>query len=71
MFAAMQTKPITHNTARLSPLDLCRKISVREAAELNGISEATFRRHYAHLIRKISARRDAVTLRDAVDLPSR
>ena len=64
-FVCMKTKP----TTTLSPLELRRKIAVREAAQLNGVSEATFRRHYGHLIRKISARRDVVELRDAIDLP--
>jgi hypothetical protein len=62
----MKTKP----TTQLSPLELRRKIAVREAAELNGISEATFRRHFAHLIRKISKRRQGVELRDAINLPT-
>jgi DNA-binding CsgD family transcriptional regulator len=53
----------------LSPLELRRKITVREAAEINGISEQTFRRYHRHLIRKISARRDAVELRHALELP--
>ena len=35
-----------------------RKIKVREAAAFNDLSEATFRRHYRHLIRKITPRRD-------------
>jgi hypothetical protein len=64
----MKTKPTTTQLS-LSPLELRRKIAVREAAQLNGVSEATFRRHYGHLIRKISARRDAVELGDALDLP--
>ena len=46
-----------------------RKISVREAAALNDVSEATFRRRYPHLIRQISRRRQAVELGDAIDLP--
>jgi hypothetical protein len=46
-----------------------RKISVREAAELNDVSEATFRRRYPHLIRQVSQRRQAVELGDAIDLP--
>jgi hypothetical protein len=61
----MQTKP----TSQLSPLELRRKIPVSEAAQLNAISEATFRRHYGHLIRKISDRRDVVELGDALELP--
>jgi hypothetical protein len=64
----MKTNPATTPT-ELSPLELRRKIAVRQAAELNGVSEATFRRHYGHLIRKISARRDVVELGDAINLP--
>ena len=45
------------------------KISVPDAAELNDVSEATFRRRYPHLIRQISPRRQAVELGDAIDLP--
>jgi hypothetical protein len=47
----------------LQPL---RKVSVAEAAELNNISEDTFRRRYAHLIKRVSPYRDAVALRDAL-----
>lgn len=53
----------------LSPLERRKKITVKQAAELNSISEATFRRRYKHLIRKISPRRDAVELGAAIDLP--
>ena len=53
----------------LTPLDLRKKIPVREAAALNDLSEASFRRHYRHLIRKITPRRDAVELGDAITLP--
>ena len=55
--------------ADLSPLELKRKITTREAAELNGVSEDMFKRHYRHLIRKIGPRRFAVVLGDAIDLP--
>ncbi len=61
----MKTKLLTE----LSPLELRRKIRVSKAAEFNDISEATFRRRYPHLIKKVSARRNAVELRDAIDLP--
>ena len=47
-------------------LELRKKISVKEAAEINDVSEDTFRRRYRHLIKKISARRDAVELGDAL-----
>jgi hypothetical protein len=43
-----------------------RKISVRAAAELNDLSEDTFRRRYSHLIVDVSPRRQAVRLRDAL-----
>jgi hypothetical protein len=47
-------------------LVLRRKISVREAADLNNVSEDTFRRRHSDLIKKISPRRDAVELGDAL-----
>jgi hypothetical protein len=47
-------------------LALRRKVSVKEAAELNGVSEDSFRRHYGHLIKKVTPRRDAVELGDAL-----
>jgi len=55
--------------AELTPLQLRQKIPVKAAADLNDVSEATFRRHYPHLIRKIGLRRDAVELGDAIALP--
>jgi hypothetical protein len=48
----------------LSALDLEKHVSVRAAAEIRGISRDTFKRHYAHLIRKLSPRREGVKLRD-------
>jgi hypothetical protein len=59
----------TQSAADLTPLELRKKIPVREAAALNDLSEASFRRHYRHLIRKITPRRDAVELGDAINLP--
>jgi hypothetical protein len=47
-------------------LALKKKIPVKEAAALNDVSEDTFRRRYSHLIKKVSARRDAVELGDAI-----
>jgi hypothetical protein len=49
-------------------LALRRKIPVREAAELNTLSEDTFRRRYPHLIKKVSPNRDAVELGDALGI---
>lgn len=47
-------------------LALKRKVSVAEAARINNISVDTFKRRYRHLIVKVSPRRDAVELRDAL-----
>jgi hypothetical protein len=65
------TKPASTKPplANFTPLELARKISTREAAEMNDVSEDTFKRNYQHLIRKISARRNVVSLGDAITLP--
>jgi hypothetical protein len=51
------------------PADLERKriISVPEAAEIKNVSADTFKRHYAHLIKKLSPRRRGVMLGDVID----
>lgn len=49
---------------RPSALELERHVSVPEAARIKNISPDTFKRHYRHLIRKISPRRNAVKLGD-------
>ena len=51
---------------QLSALDLEKHVSVPTAADIIGVSEDTFRRHYAHLIRKPSPRRTTVKLRDLI-----
>jgi hypothetical protein len=43
-----------------------RRISVRQAAELKGISEPTFRKHFPHLIEKTTPGRDTVALGDVL-----
>jgi hypothetical protein len=50
-----------------------RMISVPQAADLRGISEDTFKRKYPHLIKKLSERRNGVTLADvlALDEPAK
>jgi len=52
------------DSVALSALELERHVSVPEAAKLKNISADTFKRRYAHLIRKVSPRRNAVKLRD-------
>jgi hypothetical protein len=49
-------------------LNLRKKISIREAAALNDVSEDTFRRRYPHLIQQVSPRRQAVVLGDALSI---
>ena len=51
------------------PPELWRKrnISVPQAAEFKGVSEDTFRRHYSHLIKKVSPRRDVCELGAVLD----
>jgi hypothetical protein len=51
----------------LSALELEKSVTVDEAAELKGISRDTFERNYGHLIRKPSARRRTVKLRDVLN----
>jgi hypothetical protein len=51
-------------------LALRKKIRVAEAAKLCDLSEDSFRRHYRHLIHKITPRRDVVTLADALNVGS-
>ena len=58
----------SNNRTQLPPdLELSRIIPVSQAAEFNGISEDTFKRHYPHLIRKLSPRRNGVRLGDVLD----
>jgi hypothetical protein len=56
-------------TTEISAIERHRRIPLREAARLAGLSEWVFKRHYKHLIHKISTRRVAVKLGDALDLP--
>lgn len=44
------------------------KISVKKAAELNDISEDSFRRHHSDVIQRVSPRRDAVELGAALSI---
>lgn len=62
-------KPNPIRSDAMTPLERHKKIKVKEAAALNDVSEATFRRHYKHLIIKVTPRRDAVALEDALTLP--
>jgi hypothetical protein len=48
----------------LSALELEKHVSVPEAAAIKGVSPWTFKRHYSHLIKRVSPRRHAVKIRD-------
>ena len=55
--------PTLRRSFELPPdLEKRRRVSVKVAAELKGISEDTFRRHYRHLIEQSSPRRQTVEL---------
>jgi len=56
-------------SGQLTELDLRRMVKVKHAAAANDLSEASFRRHYSHLIQKITTRRDGVVLLNALTLP--
>jgi hypothetical protein len=58
----------TNQSIELPPeLQKYRRISVKLAAEIKGISEDTFKRHYGHLIEKTSPRRRTVQLGKVLD----
>ena len=59
---------LTNNRTQLTPdQELGRIVRVSQAADIKGISEDTFKRHYSHLIRKLSPRRNGVRLGDVLD----
>jgi hypothetical protein len=45
-----------------------KKIPVKQAAEIAGMAEPTFRRHYGHLIKQLSPGVQGVTLGDVEDI---
>ena len=52
-----------------SDLTRLRMVSLREAAEIRGVSVDGFRRHFGHLVRRVSPRRLAVRVGDLLDEP--
>ena len=67
----MKTKPVTlpSSVVGLSPLELARKIPLADAAKHNGVHVDTFKKAYAHLLRRVGKRRLMVTVYDAIVLP--
>jgi hypothetical protein len=64
----MSTDTVLPKLADLTPAERHQKILVREAAQLAGVCESTLRKHYAHLIRKVTPRCHRVEFGDAVAL---
>ena len=66
----MKKKPtLPASIAGLTPMELARKIPVREAAAFNSVHVETFKKRYRHLVRRIGERRLFVTVHDAIMLP--
>jgi predicted transcriptional regulator of viral defense system len=65
-------QPITRRQSAVATnaLALERILTLDEAAELAGISKDSLRRHYSHLIRRLSPRRVGMKLRDALAIGS-
>jgi hypothetical protein len=61
--------PLPVCIAGLTPLELARNIPVADAAAHNSVHVETFKKNYAHLLKRIGKRRIFVTLYDAIMLP--
>jgi hypothetical protein len=57
------------SVAGLTPLELARRIPVREAAAFNSVHVETFKKRYPHLVKRIGERRLFVSVHDAIVLP--
>jgi hypothetical protein len=55
--------------AGLTPLELARRIPVRDAAAHNSVHVETFKKAYPHLLKRVGRRRIFVTVHDAIVLP--
>jgi hypothetical protein len=67
----MKTKPPAppSSVVGLSPFELARKISLADAAKHNGVHVDTFKKTYAHLLKRVGKRRLMVTVYDMIVLP--
>jgi hypothetical protein len=74
-FFASDYRPRPNDNAKSPPpargppadaFELERIITLAEAARLTGLSEDSIRRHYAHLILRLSPRRVGMKFRDAI-----
>jgi hypothetical protein len=64
------TSPLPASLAGFTPMELNKRLTVTEAAELNKFKDPkSFAENYPHLLRTIGRRRKFVTLYDALVLP--
>ena len=71
MLANMKLKDhaLPSDVAGLSQFELTRKIPLADAAKHNGVHVDTFKRVYAHLLKRVGKRRLMVTVYDTIVLP--
>jgi hypothetical protein len=69
MKTAQPKLALSNNIDGLSPLELLRRIPVAAAAKHNGVHVDTFKKNYAHLIKRVGKRLLTVTVHDAIMLP--
>jgi hypothetical protein len=68
----MKRKPkpaLPASVVGLTPLELARRIPVREAAAFNSVHVETFKKRYPHLLHRVGERRLFVSVHDAIMLP--
>ena len=64
------TVPLPDSLAGFTPMELNKRLSLYEAAELNKfLDKESFERNYPHLVKRIGKRKTVVTLYDALVLP--
>jgi hypothetical protein len=69
MKTARPDRPIPFKIDGLTPLELLKRIPVAKAAAHNSMHVDTFKKNYAHLIKRVGKRLLMVTVRDTIELP--
>jgi hypothetical protein len=67
------SEPVTSSQQKIKlrdDLELNRIVSLRQAAEIRGVSMDTIKRRYPEIILRLSPGRVGVRLRDALNLPT-
>jgi hypothetical protein len=62
----MSSRRIIPEVSELSPLELRKIIPLKRASELTSLSKASLKRHHADKIRRLSPRRQGMSLGDAL-----